>query len=62
VAANRGRLVLLMSLLLGFFAGALAGALGFKYAGYLATVPLACLLCLLSIVPAVDDLRRLALR
>jgi uncharacterized membrane protein YoaK (UPF0700 family) len=58
VAANRGRLRLLVSLLLGFFAGGLAGALGFKHAGYLATLPLACLLCLLAIVPAVDDLRR----
>jgi uncharacterized membrane protein YoaK (UPF0700 family) len=57
VAANRARLRLLVSLLLGFFIGALAGALGFKHAGYLATLPLACLLCLLAIVPAVDDLR-----
>jgi uncharacterized membrane protein YoaK (UPF0700 family) len=62
VAANRARLRLLVSLLLGFFIGALAGALGFKHAGYLATLPLACLLCLLAIVPAVDDLRRLAPR
>jgi uncharacterized membrane protein YoaK (UPF0700 family) len=62
VRADRARLVLLVSLLLGFFAGALIGALGFRHAGYLATVPLACLLCLLSIVPTVDDLRRLALR
>jgi uncharacterized membrane protein YoaK (UPF0700 family) len=58
VAANRARLRLLVSLLLGFFAGGLAGALGFKHAGYLATLPLACLLCALAIVPAVDDLRR----
>jgi uncharacterized membrane protein YoaK (UPF0700 family) len=62
VAANRARLRLLVSLLLGFFSGALAGALGFKHAGYLATLPLACLLCALAIVPAVDDLRRLASR
>jgi uncharacterized membrane protein YoaK (UPF0700 family) len=62
VEANRARLVLLVSLLLGFFAGALAGALGFKHAGYLATVPLAGLLCALAIVPALDDLRRMALR
>jgi uncharacterized membrane protein YoaK (UPF0700 family) len=60
VEANRGRLMLLLSLLLSFVAGALAGALGFKHAGYLATVPLACLLCGLALVPAVDDLRRLA--
>jgi uncharacterized membrane protein YoaK (UPF0700 family) len=62
VAANRARLGLLVSLLLSFFAGAMMGALGFKHAGYLATLPLACLLCALAIVPAVDDLRRLALR
>jgi len=62
VAANRARLRLLVSLLLGFFAGGLVGALGFKHAGYLATLPLAGLLCLLAIVPALDDLRRLAPR
>jgi uncharacterized membrane protein YoaK (UPF0700 family) len=62
VAANRARLRLLVSLLLGFFAGAVIGALGFKHLGYLATLPLAGLLCALAIVPAVDDLRRLAPR
>jgi len=62
VRANRARLVLLVSLLLGFFAGGLVGALGFKHAGYLATAPLAGLLCALAIVPAIDDLRRMALR
>ena len=62
VAANHARLRLLLSLLLGFFSGGVAGALGFKHAGYLATLPLACVLCLLAIVPAVDDLRRLAPR
>jgi uncharacterized membrane protein YoaK (UPF0700 family) len=62
VAANRARLRLLVSLLLGFSAGGLAGALGFKYAGYLATLPLAGLLCMLAIVPTIDDLRRLAPR
>lgn len=62
VLANRARLGLLVSLLLSFFAGALMGAIGFKHAGYLATLPLAGLLCALAIVPAVDDLRRLAPR
>jgi uncharacterized membrane protein YoaK (UPF0700 family) len=62
VAANRARLGLLVSLLLSFFAGALMGALGFKHAGYLATLPLAGLLCALAIVPALDDLRRLVPR
>jgi uncharacterized membrane protein YoaK (UPF0700 family) len=62
VKANRARLRLLVSLLLGFFAGGVAGALGFKHAGWLATLPLAGLLCLLAIVPAIDDLRRLSPR
>jgi uncharacterized membrane protein YoaK (UPF0700 family) len=62
VAANRARLRLLVSLLLAFFGGGLAGALGFKHVGYLATLPLAGLLCALAIVPAIDDLRRLAPR
>ena len=62
VAANRARLRLLVSLLLAFFGGGLAGALGFKHVGYLATLPLAGLLCALAIVPALDDLRRLAPR
>ena len=61
VEANLDRLALLGSLLLSFFLGAMLGALGFKHVGYLATLPLACLLCLLAIVPAVDDLRRLRL-
>ncbi|ALK98035.1 membrane protein [Massilia sp. WF1] len=58
VAANWPRLQLLLSLLLSFFAGAVAGALGFKHAGYLATLPLAGMLSLLAIVPALDGLRR----
>ena len=62
VAANRARLRLLLALLLGFFAGGVTGALGFRHAGYLATLPLAGLLCLLAIVPALDDVRRLAPR
>jgi uncharacterized membrane protein YoaK (UPF0700 family) len=62
VRANHARLALLASLLLSFFLGAVLGTLGFKHAGYLATVPLACLLCGLAIVPAFDDLRRLGPR
>jgi uncharacterized membrane protein YoaK (UPF0700 family) len=59
VEANRGRLKLLAGLLLAFFIGALAGAVGFKRVGYLSTVPLAALLCALAIVPTVDDLLRM---
>jgi hypothetical protein len=39
-----------------FFAGGLAGALGFKYAGFVSTVPLAAMLVVLAVVPLVDDL------
>lgn len=62
VAADRARLRLLAALLLCFFAGGVGGALGFAHAGYLATVPLALFLCLLAIVPALDDLGLLARR
>jgi uncharacterized membrane protein YoaK (UPF0700 family) len=56
VLANRSRLGVLSMLLLCFFVGGVAGALGFKHVGYLSTVPLACLLCALAIVPTLDDL------
>jgi uncharacterized membrane protein YoaK (UPF0700 family) len=58
VAPNRARLSLLAALLGCFLAGGVAGALGFKHVGYLSTVPLAALLCMLAIVPAADDLAR----
>jgi uncharacterized membrane protein YoaK (UPF0700 family) len=57
VRADGARLRLLGALLLSFFAGGVAGAQGFKQAGYLACVPLAVLLCALAIVPVLDDLR-----
>ncbi len=62
VLANRARLALLCTLLLAFFVGGIAGAVGFNYAGYLATIPLALLLVTLAIVPALDDLRALLRR
>lgn len=56
VVANRGRLQLLAALLLCFFIGGIAGALGFKQMGYGATVPLALVLVALASVPIADDL------
>ena len=37
--------------ILAFALGALIGALGFKYAGYIATVPLAIMLVVVSLAP-----------
>lgn len=57
VTANRRKLRI-HSLLVGcFFAGALAGAFGFKTYGYVATVPLAILLMILTSGPILDDVR-----
>ncbi len=56
VRADRGRALLLGGLLLAFLSGGLAGAFGFKAYGYASTLPLAALLGLLALVPAVDDL------
>lgn len=55
VTANIGRLLLMLALLAAFFVGGVLGALGFKYLGYLSTIPLAAFLCVLGIVPVVDD-------
>lgn len=56
VLADRGRLALLASLLAAFFCGALAGAVGFKHMGFIATVPLATVLVALAAVPLLDDM------
>lgn len=56
VLANRTRLRILSSLACFFFIGGVAGALGFKLLGYLATVPLALVLIAFASVPVVDDL------
>jgi uncharacterized membrane protein YoaK (UPF0700 family) len=60
VRADRDRILVLAGLLGAFLAGAVAGAFGFKFAGYASTVPLAIVLILLAVVPVVDDLRRAA--
>ncbi|SHN43776.1 Uncharacterized membrane protein YoaK, UPF0700 family [Duganella sacchari] len=57
VTADRQRLALLSSLLAMFLCGGIAGAFGFKYLGFIATVPLALVLLLLAIVPLFDDVR-----
>jgi uncharacterized membrane protein YoaK (UPF0700 family) len=56
VLADRSRLKLLSLLLLAFFVGGIVGALGFRHAGYLSTVPLALILTSLALVPMLDDL------
>lgn len=56
VVADRTRMALLASLLSAFLTGALAGALGFKYFGFIASLPLVGILVLLAIVPVVDDI------
>lgn len=56
VVADRGKLRLLSSLLAMFLLGGLAGAFGFKYLGFIVTVPLALALLSLAIIPVIDDL------
>ena len=55
VRADRERLAVLAGLLACFTLGGISGALGFKYLGYVSTVPLAVLLAALALVPAFDD-------
>ncbi|VVD99122.1 YoaK family protein [Pandoraea terrigena] len=58
VMGDRQKLRLLSTLLGMFFLGGLAGALGFKHLGFVATVPLAGVLIVLAIVPLLDDIAR----
>lgn len=62
IMANRARLKVLVLMVLFFFIGGVAGALGFKHLGYLSTIPLAFGLMLLASVPAIDDLSALIRR
>jgi len=57
VVANQGKLRIHGLLVASFFGGALAGAFGFKNYGYIATVPLAVVLLVLTWGPIVDDLK-----
>ena len=58
VVADRRKLRLLTSLVGLFFLGGLFGALGFKYLGFISTLPLALVLIILAGLPIFDDLRR----
>ena len=51
------KLRLLGSLVALFFVGGVTGALGFRYLGFLFTVPLAAVLVVLAMMPVMDDLR-----
>ena len=57
VVANRRKLRIHTLLVSSFFGGALLGAYGFKSFGYIATIPLALVLMVLTWGPVVDDLR-----
>ena len=59
VRADRERLRVHAQLVLSFLSGGVAGALGFKHLGYVSTVPLALMLLLLVLRPALDDWQRL---
>jgi uncharacterized membrane protein YoaK (UPF0700 family) len=56
VRANRRKLVLHASLILSFFTGGLAGALGFSQIGFSSTIPLAFILLLMSVAPLLSQL------
>jgi uncharacterized membrane protein YoaK (UPF0700 family) len=58
VLANRQRLRVHASLIVGFVLGGLIGAFGFKHGGYITTLPLAAMLWLLCLRPLLSDLRR----
>jgi uncharacterized membrane protein YoaK (UPF0700 family) len=58
LAQEFATLRLLLSLVALFFFGGVAGALGFKHAGFIFTLPLSAILVLLAVVPVIDDLRR----
>jgi uncharacterized membrane protein YoaK (UPF0700 family) len=62
VVANRGRLRILALLAGFFFTGGIAGAFGFKHVGFLSAMPLAVLVGMLGIVPALDDIAVFARR
>jgi uncharacterized membrane protein YoaK (UPF0700 family) len=58
VLANRQKLRIHTLLVMCFFVGGFAGALGFKYVGFVSTVPLAIGLWLLALRPFLKDVRQ----
>jgi uncharacterized membrane protein YoaK (UPF0700 family) len=58
VHADRPKLALLASLLAMFCVGGFTGAVGFKYLGFISTLPLAAVLVTLAAVPILDDIVR----
>ena len=58
VRANRERIRMQVLLIGLFFAGGIVGALGFQFAGYVTSVPLALMLLLVSWRPVLADLER----
>jgi len=59
VRADRDNLWLLTSLVGLFVIGGITGAIGFEYAGFVVTLPLAVILLVLAVVPVADDLRKI---
>jgi uncharacterized membrane protein YoaK (UPF0700 family) len=51
VGANLQKLRLHASLVLAFFVGGVLGAFGFKYFGFISTLPIAIALVILSVAP-----------
>lgn len=57
VMANRAKLHIHLKLIISFFTGGLAGAIGFKTIGYVTTIPLAIMLLILVLRPILQDIR-----
>ena len=57
VVANQRKLRIHGLLVISFFGGALVGAFGFKFVGYISTLPLALVLLALSWGPLLDDMQ-----
>ncbi len=57
IEANRSKLRLYLLILVSFFIGGVAGALGFRHIGFKVTVPLAGFLCFLAARPVILQVR-----